>query len=333
MAAFCMLPITFAVSAAARVQLDASKLTSEPAWRTFQSSEASNSKHILRAPELANGTILPVLPFIVGDAEVTGDAGGEDTAGGWAKSTRALLHGKRRPSKYSRCPTCTLISCNGVTGVCSGHCKRKSKLFTCQRDGLEDIRSPCFDDLPEISNLPADTLGPLRSVAVAATAPFIGCANITGLPSGCPAEGTWGESADGQMFTVLDSSCQQYRYSIKQCERGFHPVTPFYPFGYCECATRSNVGVIGKAACLLSELSYTAPDAAETGGVPVRVVPEGNMTMTTYGVREELDQNRFQYDAVLNSSGPAVAVEMRVWDALLNDVLNITLDGLVEQSR
>ena len=99
------------------------------------------------------------------------------------------------------------------------------------------------------------------------------------------------------------SWCKQYRYGIKQCERDFTPITPFYPFGFCLCGTESDVGVLDVDGCRLSELRYTAPDAAETGGVPVRVLPEGNMTTTTYGVREELDLRRYSWDMVFNFRG------------------------------
>ena len=305
--------------------------TSGSASHTSATSKAS--KLFVHGPELADGTILPLLPFLMEDAEVTGEVRGVDTAAGWAGAARTLLHGKRRPAKYSRCNVCTMISCNKNTNLCSGHCKRKGKLFTCRRKGVTAAASPCTDDRPEVSNLPADTLSPLRSVAVAATAPFIGCANITGLPSGCPAEGTRGVSDDGQRFTVLGSSCEQYRYSLQQCEREGPTVTPFYPFGYCKCVTKSNVGLLDLGACRLSELRYKAPRAADTGGVPVRVVPEGKITMTTYGESEELDLGRYRYDMVFNFLGATVDVEMVVRDAILNEADDVTLDGPVAQPR
>ena len=309
-----------AVSVAAGVPLRAPKLTSESAWRT----PSEVSKQFIREPKMAKGTMVPMLPFQVEDSEVVSEVRGQDAQAGWAGAARGLLHGKRRPSKYSRCPECTMITCNGG-GLCSGHCKRRRKQFTCRAPFIRTAAAfVCFDESPV--TVPADTLAPLRSVDVAATAPFIGCANITGLPSGCPVPGTRGESDDGQRFTVLHSLCEQYRYSLKQCEREFQPVTPFYPFGYCVCLTRSDAG-FDVGPCRLSDLRYTAPDAAETGGVPVRVVPEGNMTMTTYGIREELDERTNTYRTNFSSFGEIVHVEMVVWDAVLITAENLTVDG------
>ena len=327
MSSLCMLTIIFAVhvvSAAARDTLRASPLSSRSARHTSEAQEAS--QQVLRGPELADGMMHPVLPFLMADAEVTGEVKGADTAAGLATFTRALLHGKRRPSKYSRCPTCTMISLNKQTGTFSGHCKKRSKLFTCRRTGIVASSSGQCEG-PDIPNLPADTLPPLRSVSVTAPAPFIGCANITGLPSGCPTEGTRGESDDGERFTVMGSICIDYRYSIKQCENGRPNDTPFYPFGYCLCVTRTRDGSLYWGPCQLSELRYKAPDAAKTDGVPVRVAPEGNTTVTTYGVREELDLRGYSNDKVFNSTGVTVDVEMIVWDALLNQGENLTLDG------
>ena len=328
MAALCTFTTIFAVlaaSAAGRDPLRASKFTSQSAFHKFESNEAS--KHFLRGPGSAADTQVHVVPFLVADAEVTGEVRWADTVAGWAGAARGLLHGKRRPSRYSRCNVCTMISCNKDTGICSGHCKKGKQLFTCRRNSIKAAQAPCTDNLPEISNLPADTLDPLHSVSVAVTAPFIGCANITGLPNGCPAAGTRGEPDDGQRFTVLGSACRQYRYSIKQCERAF---TPYYPFGFCVCLTRSDEGVDDLGACRLPELRYKAPDAAETGGVPVGVVPEGNMTMTTYGVREQLFVSRNTYDARFHFLGATVDAEMVLGDVLLNDAEYLTLDGPLE---
>ena len=59
----------------------------------------------------------------------------------------------------------------------------------------------------------------------------------------------------------------------------------------------------------------------------MRVVPEGNMTMTTYGVREELDEGTNTYRTNFSSFGEIVHVEMVVWDAVLITAENLTLDG------
>ena len=323
MVALCMCTIIFAlhaVSVAAGMPLRAPKLTSESALRT----PSEGSKQFMRKPNGPEGTMVPMLPFLVEHSEVISEVRGHDTQSGWAGPARRLLHGKRRPSKYSQCPACTMITCNGG-GLCSGHCKRRRKQFTCRAPFIRTAAAfVCFDESPV--TVPADTLAPLHSVAVAASAPFIGCANITGLSSGCPAAGTRGESTDGQRFTVLGSACEQYRYSLKQCEREEPIFTPFYPFGYCVCLTRSSSGSFALDACWLSDLRYTAPNARETGGVPVRVTREGNMTMTTFGVREELDMAMNTFSMNFSSFASTVDVEMVVWGAIVNKAENFTLD-------
>ena len=280
---------------------------------------------------MAGATAAPAPPFVTVDAVVMEEIlGGHDAAaaGSWAGAARGLLHGKRRPSKYSTCSMCTLISCNKDTKICSGHCKMNRRLFTCHTRGRGS--SVCYSvDKPDPLSLEADPLDPLRSVEVAATAPFIGCANITGLPSGCPAEGTRGVLDGGPEYTVLSSSCEQYLYNLT-CAEGMN-ITPFHPFGYCTCMIGYDGGGVAPGPCSLSELDYAAPRLQDTDGVPVRVFPEGNMTVTTIGEREEVDIRTYRYDTVFDFSSVSVSVEMEVWAAVQTGGTNLTLDGPLEE--
>lgn len=294
---------------------------------------SSASMQLIHGPELASTTVAPALPFVTADAVVTGEVlWGYNTAaaGSWAGAARGLLHGKRSPSKYSQCNKCTLISCNKVTRICTGHCKKRRRLFTCRTVGRAG--GVCGSvDTPDPLSLTPDPLDPLRSVEIAATAPFIGCANITGLPNGCPAEGTRGMFDDGLEFTVYRSSCKQSLYNLT-CTDGINR-TPFHPFGYCVCELEYDGGGAAGGPCRLAELKYTAPRLQDTEGVPIRVFPAGNLTVTTYGVREEVDISTYSYDTVYEFVSATVNVEMVLWAALQNGGTNLTLDGRLEDSH
>ena len=69
--------------------------------------------------------------------------------------------------------------------------------------------------------------------------------------------------------------------------------------------------------------------------MPVRVVPEGNTTMTTYGVREELDLRGRRYNTGFHLHGAIVDVEVAVWEAQVKTVenVNVTLDGPLAMLR
>ena len=302
----------------------------KPALYPDTSQSDSASTQSVYGPELSRTTATPALPVVAVDAVVVGEVlGGYNTiaAATWTGAARGLLHGKRRPEKYSKCSVCTLISCNMDTKICSGHCKRNRRLFTCRTRGRAG--GVCYSvDKPNPLSLEADPLDPLRSVEIATTAPYIGCANITGLPSGCPAEGTRG-MLDGELeFTVRSSSCEQYLYNLT-CAEGVN-ITPFHPFGYCTCLIEYDGGGVALGPCSLSELKYTAPRLQDTDGVPIRVTPAGNMTMTTYGEREEVDIRTYRYDTVFELGFVSVNVEMVLWAALQNGGTNLTLDGPLE---
>eukprot|EP00892_Ulva_mutabilis_P008138 jgi/Ulvmu1/5697/UM024_0044.1 len=142
-----------------------------------------------------------------------------------------------------------MLTCTKST--CSGHCKTGRRLFTCRTRGIFIASGFCNDeDKPDPLSLPAEPLDPLRSLSITATQPFIGCANITGLPNGCPASGT--------------------------------------------------TGITNK---------------------------EGNVTMTTFGYREQFDILTNLYRTSFDVPGGVVEVEMFIVHAVQNGGENVTEDG------
>ena len=302
--------------------------TPTPAWHA--SRFASSSMKILHRSELAELKAPPALPFIAVDAVVTGEVWGglnTDAAAGWAGAARGLLHGKRRPSAYTQCSECTVVQCNKATKVCTGHCKRKKKLFKCRTKYKS--KRPCYSaDSPDPLNVEADSLESLDSVVVSIAGPYIGCANITGLPSGCPAEGTRGfNEFHSREYTVLSSSCRQHLYDL-QCEQPL-----FYPFGLCSCVIGFEDGNPAHVPCYFPHLNYTAPRLQDTGGVPVRVSSEGNTTVTMYGVREAHDARTLMVDHVFELGVATVHVEMEVWSAHTGRGMDLTLEGPMERDE
>ena len=282
------------------------------------------SSQIFHVSERTESKVAPTLPLVSADAVVTGKVRwGYNTVGtaSWAGAARGLLHGRRRPSKYTRCPVCTEVHCNKGTGFCTGHCKKKATLFTCRPIGRS--ANSCFDDSKrDPSTLEPDTLDSLDSVVVSTAAPYIGCANITGAPSGCPAEGTRGFNDERMLeYTVLSSSCEQHLYT-PPCND-----TLFYPFGYCSCVIGFEGGGPAHVPCYLPHLDYTAPPLQDTAGVPVWVIPEGNMTVTTYGIREEVDRRALMFDTVFDLGFASISVEMAVWTAHVGPGEDIVLEG------
>ena len=278
----------------------------------------------VHGPELARNRLTPAIPFVSVDADVSGEIQGAYSTAALAAgagSARRLLHGKRRPSAYVRCNACTIISCNQDTKICTGHCRKRQSLFTCRtRTRVSGLCSSVNKTDP--LSLEAGPLDPLHSVEITATAPFIGCANITGLPSGCPADGTRGVSDDGSEFTVLGSRCEQHLYNLTCTD-----VSRFHPFGYCICAIVHDGGGAVTQPGSLSELDYAAPRLRESDGVPIRVFPEGNTTVTTYGVREEIDTRTYTYDTVFDLGFVSVNVEMVEWVSFPQIGVNLTLAG------
>eukprot|EP00892_Ulva_mutabilis_P011366 jgi/Ulvmu1/8601/UM045_0044.1 len=276
------------------------------------------------------------LPFVASDAVVTGFVSAEfealygSSTAGWARATRVLLHGKRRPSRYTVCPTCTLVRCSD-TLVCSGHCKQARRLFTCHTRGRSFAICSGLSR-PDPATLPPDRLDPVRSMHVTAPEPFIGCANITGLPTGCPAAGTNGTTGTGRDYTVLWTRCEQQLYNVTTCGTGSNASQdPFYPYGYCTCRISYAAGELARATvpCSLPELDYTNPRPRDTGGTTVRVFADGNLTQTAFGDRDDdaPDVLLTRESAEFTIRGADVDVELRVWEAVQMKSDNLTVEA------
>ena len=281
-----------------------------------------------------------VLPRVMDGAVVIGVMSSEMQSiieGGWAGgglwSMRGLLHGKRRPSRYSKCPECTFVAC-GAQARCSGHCKRRGRLFSCRQIGI--VGAFCADEQsPDPETLPADRLEPLVSAEVQITAPFIGCANITDTADGCPAAGTAGMLADGSDFTVRATQCNQHRYNLT-CTNGPRP-TPFFPFGFCWCflEIESTLGspVREWRACRTTEIDIAdlGVEISSGGSTPsdntVSVVSTGNYTVSTFGVREAVDIGTYIYDMIYRIDGEMVAIDMGISYAPVSYVDNVTAEA------
>lgn len=305
----------------------------------------------------------PQPPFVVTDAVVTGVASADEARAlatflsGTAESAtgaeapveagaggrRALLHGRRRASAYSRCPNCTVVRCfnreRADGSLCSGHCRQAGRLFTCTTAGR--VAGTCDtgeEDRPDPYTVPADELQPLESAVVSATAPFIGCANITNAANGCPDPGTTG-MISGRRVEVLASTCVQHLYSLPCVDEV--NATPFFPFGYCECLLEfeSVIGML-RRPCDLSILEWSGTDAGTDGAggtseVPVRVSfdPQRNATITDFAEREEVDPSTYRFQHVFNNGTTAapvlrtVAVELIIYRAFPTQTITLTAEG------
>ena len=283
-----------------------------------------------------------VLPRVMDDAIVTGVVSSElqsvvqsGWAGGAVWSMRALLHGRRRPNRYTVCPVCTIVTC-GEGGECTGHCKRGGRLFTCRTQGTAGAF--CNDEQsPDAETLPADRLEPLVSAEVRATAPFVGCANITDTADGCPAAGTTGMLADGSDFTVRETQCNQHRYNLT-CTNGARP-TPFFPFGFCWCLMEIDSAwpwgwpVREWRACRTTEIDAADLGAEISSGGPkpsdnvVSVVSTGNDTVSTFGVQEPVDIGTYSFDVRFRAEGEVVAIEMAISYAPQSIVDNVAVEA------
>lgn len=252
-------------------------------------------------------------PFVTARSEVLGvaDASTQTVFGGrrsgWAGAARALLHGIRQ--KMAVCSQCTILSCGGGA-PCSGHCRKNKKLYVCETRWASEN---CEDFIDPVTTAPSALYSNSSlNLEISTNSPFIPCANVTGLPNGCPPTGTAGARiTDGAEYTVLESQCEQYLHPLP-C-----PSTPFFPFGYCSCEIEYSSGVTEFGPCHLSEVTYTGPDLSETGDVPVRVFPEGETHKTTFGDKKTFDHPHYEFtkEFVLpeQHKGPPPVVDMLVW--------------------
>ena len=79
---------------------------------------------------------------------------------------RGLLHGVRKPRNYPVCSKCALVSCRSST-KCSGHCKRKGRLYTCKTRRI---------NLGISASISIRDPGPTIATA---DAPFVACMSTT----------------------------------------------------------------------------------------------------------------------------------------------------------
>eukprot|EP00892_Ulva_mutabilis_P012835 jgi/Ulvmu1/9924/UM058_0006.1 len=185
----------------------------------------------------------------------TAGAAAARTAGG-GSGGRSLLHGTKNMKKYPKCRKCRMVSCNAQRSFCSGHCRSNGKLHYCSSKTLPKARCQSSEDrdptIEDYEGEPPDELEEYDTAVVEAPAPYIGCANIRGRPSGCPARGTLAELPDRGEAKVLFSRCRA-EYYIPGC------LAPLLPFGVCECILRITKRVPGQrsivwAPCSTAEL-------------------------------------------------------------------------------
>ena len=266
----------------------------------------------------------PTVPADIGGSGDAGPAlkaalGGRTSVSGWVAGGRRLLHGEpRKPRTYARCPNCTLLWC-GRTGLgrrCTGHCRSRLQLRQCARPSPGVVCNDTFT--PDTSSdvpirEPIDPIGLAQRVAVAATAPFIGCANIADLPTGCPPSGTSGSTGGpySRTYRVTETECNQFAYDV-ECDVGAHR-TPLFPFGYCQCTVEYSDASVSTAPCRLSELSYSGLPALSSGEVPITVVPDGNTTLTTFGVQDSRQLAVFEFSTSFSQGKETVDTGMGIW--------------------
>lgn len=188
-----------------------------------------------------------VEPFVMDHAEVVGPASADDEAA-WMRAEaelsrprrhsglRGLLHGKRPARLYSKCNRCTLLKCAQSIGAkrkCTGHCKKRKKLFICNSERVFES-PPCVDiDAGDVPDLPVDGLLVSESAVVTAEAPFMGCAIIAGAVNGCPRAGSR-VTVGAQVGEIVESICREEKYTPRPVDF----VTcraPLFPYGLCFC--------------------------------------------------------------------------------------------------
>ena len=113
------------------------------------------------AHALGSEQVILQVPFIAGDAVVTGEVGVElqTTTSAEGSGFRKLLQGCRPSiSTFPRCPRCSLTPCTRSTNMvgarrCVGRCRRDNRIFNCSTRGLR---------LP-VPTAPSTPPGPSRS--------------------------------------------------------------------------------------------------------------------------------------------------------------------------
>eukprot|EP00892_Ulva_mutabilis_P004127 jgi/Ulvmu1/2086/UM123_0018.1 len=247
-------------------------------------------------------------------------AAGDGTGG---SGGRSLLHGSKKRKKYPKCRKCRMVSCNAQRSFCSGHCRKSGKLFSCSsktrpdpRCQFSDYRDPTVEDY---EGEPPGELDDYDTAVVEAPAPYIGCANIRGRPSGCPARGTLAEVPDRGEAKVLFSRCR-VEYYIPGC------LAPLLPFGVCECILRITKRVPGERSIVWVPCSSAELEAGlgvEGGEEPeeeLAVVLGDGITQTYYSNFTTPGQEPdFTYNVTTEPrNSDAVFVEMSFYKGLVS---------------
>ena len=267
-----------------------------------------------------------VTPYVIHDAIVKGPS--DLTAlTQWKREEhqapgggRALLHGRRKPIRYAKCPACTIVRCAGGNG-CTGHCRRSRKVRHCS-DKHTVMASP--DLCSREGNPIVSRLEPPDSLVVTATSPFIGCAHIADRPAdaACPAAGTRGVRQPPGNTTAIEyvvefSVCTRTEYTPDCTNR------PYYPLGVCLCSKVSLSGAsLGLDACDASELDLP-PSVSRSDQEEVRVVIEERGATVHTGI----------FDYTEPEDIPVDEAEVRILGIETDPDADVTVSLMIYQGR
>ena len=269
-----------------------------------------------------------VTPYVIHDAIVQGPSDveapvrwerGEQQAPGGG---RALLHGRRRPIRYAKCPACTIVRCAGGNG-CTGHCRRNREVRHCsEKHKVSPSPAPCAQDGDPI----VSRLEPPDSLVVTATAPYIGCVHIADRPAdaACPAPGTRGVRQPAGNTTAFEyevefSVCAQTQYTPDCTNR------PYYPLGVCLCSRASLSEAaqgLGLDACNASELDLPQT-VSRSDPKEVRVVIEERGATVHTGI----------FDYTEPDDMPVDQAEVRILGVYTDPDADVTVSLMIYQGR
>ena len=282
--------------------------------------------------------MLPVSPFEVLDADVHGPVDDELAAGllklfhdqSTTTASRSLLHGPKKPKKYSRCNSCRMVKCNKQTNFCTGHCRKNKQLFFCSSNSVPFASCTSADSEPptveDFEGLPPDNMTKYDTVAVSVPSPYMGCVNIGNRPTGCPARGTSAILPGRMRATVVSARCRA-EYYIPAC------LSPLLPFGVCECVfriTRRPRPTSGRpelrprvsvAPCSTAVLRAGAGVGGADGSFSdddLAVVEAGDFTETWFSNFTELGQEPdFTYTVTATSRSTVVNATLSIFSGLV----------------
>ena len=282
-----------------------------------------------------------VIPYVIDDAIVKGPTGRKALAL-WEKyelqtpgGGRGLLHGRRKPRRYAKCNSCTIVRCAGGN-ACTGHCRKNRKVFHCSEKHRTGGKTGC-------SSRGDPTVSPLEppdSLVVTATAPFIGCVHIADRPAeaACPAPWTRGVmqavgSSISTAYAVEFSSCTRTEYTPECISR------PYYPLGVCLCSKVSLSGAsLGLDACDARELDLPSTDSRSDPEEVRVVIEERGATVQTgifdYTEPEDVpaDEAEVRIQGIETDPNADVTVSLRIYQGRVTSDRNTEVgdvDGVV----